>query len=321
MTAPAPLSESRVAAFIRGDVTGPERAEIEAALDRDPQWLEVIAMMVQLDRSAAGAPEMSSTIGAVGEILLNLVVAELDLGAHDDALEHLREAEEIVVRDFGPTDARLAKLIGLRGDALLGLGRTRDAITALEHARSILAEVHAGPHPELAIVDSNLGVAYAELGELERAEASHRRAIEAFERIHGPDHPDVAVALVALGDVRGDQGHPDEAIALQRRALAIAGPAFAPYARGRLGRWIVAAKGPAEGAPILEDALADMTELELDPRLVADLELAIADARWSLGRHAEARAIANEAVARLDHLDADPTRAAAQTWIATHRAS
>jgi serine/threonine-protein kinase len=221
----------------------------------------------------------------VGEVLLNLAVAELDLGEHADALEHLRLAEEFIVRDLGPSDPVLAKLFSLRGDALLGASRPSDAVAALERARSILVELHGGPHPELAIVDTNLGIAYADLGELDRAAASHLRAIDGLERTVGPAHPDLAVVLVALGQVRRAQGLREDAVSLHRRAIELAPPPFAPYASARLGELLVEGGRTQEGVRRLEAALPALAEFDVDPRLVADLELALAEARRRLAEH------------------------------------
>lgn len=256
----------------------------------------------------------------VAEVLLNLAVAELDLGEHAEALDHLQQAEEILVRDLGPSDPLLVKLVALRGDALLGAGRPRDAAASLERARAILLELHGGPHPELAIVDSNLGVAYADLGELERAATSHLRAIDGLEQTLGPTHPDLAVASVALGQVRRAQGRYDDAIALHRRAIELAPPPFAAYASARLGELLVERGLLDEGVRLLEDARPGLAEFDVDPRLVADLELRLASGRWSLGRHGDARAAATDALGRLDARDDAPERAAALRWLAEHPA-
>lgn len=42
-----PPSEELIVAYIRGELSQAERAEVEAALDRDPQWLAVVALLTR----------------------------------------------------------------------------------------------------------------------------------------------------------------------------------------------------------------------------------------------------------------------------------
>jgi eukaryotic-like serine/threonine-protein kinase len=53
-----PLSEERVAAYLRGELPATERAAVEAAIDREPQWLTVVALLA---RSDPGSPPASDT--------------------------------------------------------------------------------------------------------------------------------------------------------------------------------------------------------------------------------------------------------------------
>ena len=53
----AELTEERIAAYLRGDVLDPaERAALEAAIDREPQWLAVVALLARRDPGSAPAP-------------------------------------------------------------------------------------------------------------------------------------------------------------------------------------------------------------------------------------------------------------------------
>ncbi len=56
------LSEERVAAYLRGEIADAfERAQLEAAIDREPQWLAVVALLARRDGSDPGAAvEVSS---------------------------------------------------------------------------------------------------------------------------------------------------------------------------------------------------------------------------------------------------------------------
>ena len=42
-----PLSEERVAAYVRGELSPAEREQVEAAIDREPEWLEVVALLAR----------------------------------------------------------------------------------------------------------------------------------------------------------------------------------------------------------------------------------------------------------------------------------
>ncbi len=60
---PLPLDEGRVAAYVRGDVTASERAAVEAALDRDPEWLAVVAVLAGRAGTARPPPDDVSREG------------------------------------------------------------------------------------------------------------------------------------------------------------------------------------------------------------------------------------------------------------------
>jgi len=52
----APLSEERIAAYLRGELSETERTAVEAAIDREPQWLAVVALLARSGRSGASDP-------------------------------------------------------------------------------------------------------------------------------------------------------------------------------------------------------------------------------------------------------------------------
>ncbi len=66
-TSTATLSEARIAAYLRGELSEAERADTEAAMDADPQWLGVLALLAaeqDIDTRGANDPD-SSTLDRV----------------------------------------------------------------------------------------------------------------------------------------------------------------------------------------------------------------------------------------------------------------
>lgn len=54
-----PMSEARIAAYLRGELDDEERAEVEAAMDADPHWLGVLALLAADQESSADYPASS----------------------------------------------------------------------------------------------------------------------------------------------------------------------------------------------------------------------------------------------------------------------
>jgi tetratricopeptide (TPR) repeat protein/tRNA A-37 threonylcarbamoyl transferase component Bud32 len=59
------VSESRIAAYLRGELSSDERARLEAAMDRDPAWLGVLAVLAR--ESSRPAPAPVSESGSMSE--------------------------------------------------------------------------------------------------------------------------------------------------------------------------------------------------------------------------------------------------------------
>jgi tetratricopeptide (TPR) repeat protein len=59
-----PLSEERVAAWLHGELAADEHAEVEAAIDRDPQWLRVVALLARREGPRVSPAEVHDEIVA-----------------------------------------------------------------------------------------------------------------------------------------------------------------------------------------------------------------------------------------------------------------
>ncbi|MEM7152772.1 MAG: serine/threonine-protein kinase [Myxococcota bacterium] len=57
---PPELSEERIAAYLRGELSAQARRDVEAALDREPQWLAVVAMLARGEARDGPTPPPSS---------------------------------------------------------------------------------------------------------------------------------------------------------------------------------------------------------------------------------------------------------------------
>lgn len=56
-----PMSEARIAAYLRGELDEAERADVEAAMDAEPHWLGVLALLAAEQESLSGSPVSAAT--------------------------------------------------------------------------------------------------------------------------------------------------------------------------------------------------------------------------------------------------------------------
>jgi len=75
-----PLSEERVAAWLHGELPADEHAAVEAAIDRDPQWLRIVALLA--GRDAGPSPTPASEDDDVVAVVEREHAARLRPGAH-----------------------------------------------------------------------------------------------------------------------------------------------------------------------------------------------------------------------------------------------
>ncbi len=261
------------------------------------------------------------SLPTTGEVLVNLAVCELDLGREAAALEHLRRAESLLMRSDGAAGPMLAKVLALRGDALIGAGRSDEAVGVLARALASYDELYAEPHHARAEVASNLGTAWNELGNHDEAARWQLRAVDELIAALGREHPDLAFLLTSLSQTRALQGRHDQALELAREAVTIAPPPLQPFARARVGEELAATGALDDGVAWMQQALAEFAGVDMDPALVAGIELSLAEAQWSRGRHDDARAAAERALAGFERTEDAARAETTRTWLAEHTAA
>jgi CHAT domain-containing protein len=254
-------------------------ADAQQALGRYADSLQTLAEAQALAGESAGAAQLASIHGAIG----NAYVA---LGPPERAREHLGKALELartaedqplaaaLLTNLGNLDAskeayaeaarayaEAAELAEKSSDPTLAARALANQAQALQRAGAAAGEVHTAlaratlkaealpdSHAKASVLIS-AGRTHARLGELERAHALLRRA-DAVSGAIG-DARAQSYAQGYLGALYEEQGRLDEALALSRRALFLAQQANAPES---LYRWhwqvgrLLAAKGAADEA-------------------------------------------------------------------------
>ena len=190
------------------------------------------------------------------------------MGRHDEALEHLRSAQNL-----DPHSLVIATDIG---DMLYAAGRTDEAIRQYEQ---VLRR-----HPEFVPARTSLGLALNAAGEQERAVAELRRAAEQSE-----NNPNV---LGSLGYVLAVAGQVEEARALVDSLQKVSGRRLPAAAIAH----VHAGMGNVEEAlKWLERSSGEHSSAILSPRLQRDLEMLRNDPRFAA--MLQGRAVPDSAVA------------------------
>ena len=161
-------------------------------------------------------------------------------------------------------------------------GRPADALVAVDRAIQILTTTD----PEnfnVAFTYANRGDALYELGRLAEAEQAYSDSLRLFEKGAEALHPEAAFAFHGLGKTKIAEGTPVVAVLLLKKAMKI---------RQQPGS---------------------------DPVLLADTQLALADALWRAGNdRSDAVSLAAEARKTFAAFSRLPRERAAASWLAEH---
>jgi predicted Ser/Thr protein kinase len=169
-----------------------------------------------------------------------------------------------------------------------------------------------------------LGMALGALHRYDEALAMARRSLALDEQLFPPDHPWLGYSYFNVGYAEYKRGNFTAATAAQERAEQIVAQhrealadlvAQLPALRGLIA---VGLGDMARGASLLDGALTNPSLSGTDR---AEIELALARARWQLGEHRRALGLATQAKADLEkETPRDPLAiAAVDTWLAEHR--
>ncbi len=246
----------------------------------------------------------------------------MDLGKLAVASELAQREIAIIERRYGPESRKLTSpLIAMagiaqrRGDPKRGRDLSRRAL-------AILDRTDPGS-PDAGGLVMNLGLFAAQLGELDAARAYADRALAVLEPLWGKDNPQLIDVYVLIGYVaRGQQRLDDSTHALEH-AVALADAAGAGVDRSNPRIELaetLRARGKAADAVRLLTALVDAPATTAPPQRVAELQGALAAARWAAGDRAGARLAGQAAVDAWTSLGADAAdqRTQAERWLRAH---
>lgn len=129
-------------------------------------------------------------------------------GKYDQAGALYEQAVRLATAASGANSLIVAKLLHLRGLALMDDGKTKLALPLLERSVRIIEQKH-GPSKELIAPLSAKAETHRRLGQRTIAARLFRRSVALAERIFGPDHPKTVEArgsasLMALGGSEND---------------------------------------------------------------------------------------------------------------------
>ncbi|MFZ5439544.1 MAG: protein kinase domain-containing protein [Myxococcota bacterium] len=231
---------------------------------------------------------------------LELVRGIIDSSAarHAEAIAHLRAAEPLLVRAYGPRASILGDVqtvLGLEARALRDYPAARHALTlALELRR----ENYGERNPSVAAAQMNLALLLKDEERFAEAEQAFLRVLRSLEDSLGREHKQLARVLKNLASVAAAQGHHAEAVAYAERAISVLekslpGSVQLWFARYALAQ-VLLEQQPERALGLIRDFLVAMDQ-ELAEEERVDVARREAAALLSLGRAAEALAVLERA--------------------------
>jgi tetratricopeptide (TPR) repeat protein len=264
------------------------------------------------------------------QMLWRDALAFVQEGDGEQALARARRALQLGERAFGARSVMAALLHRALGTAQGVLSHYDQEVAENQIALQILTDVLGPGHPEVGATLQNLGATCDEMGRPDEAIEYDRKALAVLERALGAEHPRIAITLSNLGDPLRRQKRFAEALPLYQRALAMNDKHFSPTypdsawpLRG-LGYTYLGLGRPREAIAPLERAVAVARAGQLEPGILYNAQMGLADALWLARSGAgQDRARARKLVAEVRAAVAgqDPTLLAiADKWLAAHRA-
>jgi tetratricopeptide (TPR) repeat protein len=310
-----------------------ERLRAEPAIAADLSYLEAEVADRRGDaraafdlhqRALAAADAAGASPATTMRMLQGLGVQALELGRAGDALGYATRAVALGVGALGDAHVDVARARLLLGYARGASHDPRGALEALAAARPVLEREFGTTHEDVASLHEAVANAEDELHHDDAAVAEYLAAIEIRRKALGPRDPSVAASLYNLATTLNRTRRHAEALRYLDEAEPIYAAANSPehvtvgvcaFERGRalagLGRDAEALAALERARPILVAQLDDAATL-------GELGAALARARWTAGRRAEARAAMAEAVAADRRGGLEAAAAEAEAWLAAH---
>jgi CHAT domain-containing protein/tetratricopeptide (TPR) repeat protein len=233
------------------------------------------------------------------QTLNNVAMVHNVLGEWQEALRVYGQARQILAA-LGDR-AREVSLLNNLGFTYNSLGEPQRALAFLQDALRLRREI--GDRRGEVTTLNNLGSTWHQLGDLQQALDHHRQALDLAAALG--DHRQEALTRLRLGEIQLKQGDPSVALRELEPALARLRETGLRY--GELlalqlrGRALVQAGRPREALPVLADLVERQRTLR-DRAGEAQVLQVLAVAERSLGLAPEARAHAEQAVARVEEL-------------------
>lgn len=249
-------------------------------------------------------------------LMLSLLASNYALrGDEDKSVEIHREAIEVATEARGSEHLDVGVLHLNLGAGLSRFGRMEEAVAEYRQALAILEPALGEWHVDVGVLHLNLATATFHLGDrvahtkhLDRAEAIMARRGDAVP--HAMVLASRCMAMRADGDFAGSR-------ASIRRALEVLGDADAGAKRMHtfaLGHDELKLGDAAAALAAFTEARALAVAADM-PMRVAAADTEIAKSMWMLGRHDDARALAQKNLATLQTLGDEDAAAALRTWL------
>ena len=263
------------------------------------RWKESIAdQKIALERSTERYGEEHPAVAIAQSNLARGYQAKGDL---ESARTYFEKALATRRQVLGPNAPGVA-------DSLLNLGilnntqeRTSEAKEQVTEAKRIY-EIALGPdHPHVGLSLIPLGIIAQREGNNEDALKMYAQSETILRARYGDLHPHLAAPLVNQGSLYLDLERFDESIAALGKALAVLEASQGPehervaFPLMGLGQAYLALGKTAEAAEHIERALAVREGLQVDPRLIAEVQYVLGKVRWAEDRKEEAVALVRKA--------------------------
>jgi serine/threonine-protein kinase len=202
---------------------------------------------------------------SVGYGYLNLGIACRMAGLFDDALEANAHALAIAEQTFGRKHTFYANVLTETASDWLAKGEIPRARALYEQAIAVKDEVLGPDHINTLSSRRALAILLVTHGEERAGLTLFEQVLAGREKVYAADHPRVGESLFDVAKVRTGLGDDRGAEAMMRRGLEIFRRKLAPdsfdLASGLddLGEFLCAHGHPAEGRPMIEEAIAAFT--------------------------------------------------------------
>ncbi len=263
-------------------------------------------------------------VGAASE-MVSIGVTLNELEQPQQALDQQLPAIALLEND---PDAKpeLANAVLDAGVSYMKLGKLTESSAMLKRALDMTIAIYGPDHPETATVLDHLAQNEEAAERYPQAEAAFRRALAIRRAAFGPTHPDVLANEAAVARILTNRDKPRDALAMVDKALADA-------ATGEPVSIAVSVALLHETRGLADEALGDSDARIRDFKAERDALLAgkrnhmavwatyeLADAQWSVARHAEAIATMKAAYrdAQAETPRDEPLVAKLRAWLDAH---